>query len=107
MRLYAVAELERGNKVPGWKMVAKRATRKWKDESKIIQWLASRGVPNSEHYTRKIKSPRQVEITLGAHGITKGSVPVGLMTSESSGTKLARASSPEREVTGGTEFFDV
>ncbi len=106
VRLYAVAELERGNKVPGWKMVAKRATRKWKDESSIIQWLASKGVPNSEHYTRKIKSPRQVEITLGAHGITKGSVPVDLMTSESSGTKLARASSPEREVTAGSEFFD-
>lgn len=106
VRLHAVSELERGRKVPGWKLVAKRATRQWDSEQAVHQWLTEQKVPLSEHYTRKIKSPRQVEITLGEYGIGKKSVPKNLIVSKSSGTKLARMSSPEPEVTGGSEFFD-
>lgn len=65
VRQFAQNKLERGESVPGLKLVAKRATRKWKDEDAVRAELAARGFVSDEIETRKIKSPAQIEKVAG------------------------------------------
>lgn len=62
MRAYAQRMLERGETVPGFKMVEKRATRKWIDEAQARTALVSLGYQPEEIDTEpELKSPAQVE----------------------------------------------
>lgn len=54
--------LEQGVEVPGWKLVAGRASRSWADEDIAADALQARGV---DPYTKKILSPAQAEKALG------------------------------------------
>lgn len=52
----------KGNPPPGWKLVGKRATRKWNDEAEVCTQLLG----TDECFTEpKLKSPAQVEKVLG------------------------------------------
>lgn len=79
-------ELQRGNAVPGWKLVPKRATRKWRDEKEAdrtfrevhkMDWSAI-------HEKPKLLSPAQMEKLL-----PKGVSIDDLVVKESSGETLA------------------
>lgn len=59
IREFAYAEAERGNVVPGYKLVAKRGTRKWIDDVAVRAWCETRGVEPFEE--PKMRSPAQVE----------------------------------------------
>jgi hypothetical protein len=61
--IYAVAlrELENGAQVPGWKLVQKRATRKWTDEDAVVEICRKSKVKVDDMYNRKLKSPAQLE----------------------------------------------
>ena len=62
VRDYALAQMQNGLAVPGWKVVRKNTHRKWVDEDKTEQILASLyDFPEEDIYTRKLKSPAQVE----------------------------------------------
>jgi hypothetical protein len=60
------SKLERGEEVPGFKLVAKRALRKWGDTSGAAQYLESEGYNGDEIYEpKKLKSVAQIEKLIG------------------------------------------
>ena len=61
MRAEAMRRLERGEEVQGFKLVAKRATRKFTDGDDAIEYLKASGFNEDEIVEKKIKSPAQIE----------------------------------------------
>ncbi len=60
VREFAYRECEHGRKIPGWKLVEKRATRKWRDEA-VADSVLERSLLHDERYETKLKSPAQIE----------------------------------------------
>jgi len=60
IRLYLQTELERGNVVPGMKLIRGRANRTWISENDTITWLA-KNTSIEELFTSKLRSPSQFE----------------------------------------------
>ena len=98
----AHALLDRGDEQapPRWKLVPKRARRKWTDEKQAAAALRERfGLIDKELYKQTLLSPAQVEKLVdkdGRHDLQK------YVTAESSGTTLAPADDP-RESVGATK----
>jgi hypothetical protein len=85
--------LEEGQPVPGWKLVPKRATRKWiADEAKVAAWLESQGV---EPYVKKLPTITEVEKVLKK---AKVELPAELAPAVSTGSTLAPESDPRPAV---------
>ena len=85
--------LEEGQTVPGWKLVPKRATRKWiADEGKVAAWLESQGV---EPYVKKLPTITEVEKVLKK---AKVELPAELAPAVSTGSTLAPESDPRPAV---------
>ena len=82
-------KIEKGYKIPGWKMVAKRGTRKWADEQVAVTTL--RGLGCEPWEKPKLISPAQAEKKLR-------NLPDGLTVSVSSGDTLAPESDPRPAV---------
>lgn len=82
VRRFVEDRLAAGLPVPGYKLVPKRATRRWKDEEEAIAGLRLFGVAEDELYTRKLISPAQAEKKVPREALKD------LIVSESSGTKL-------------------
>jgi uncharacterized protein DUF2800 len=59
----AVAELEAGRPVPGWKLVTKRPKRVWNDPAALLEWY--RGPKSDLYADAPLKSPAQVEQVVG------------------------------------------
>lgn len=78
--------LERGLEVPGYKLVEKRATRKWADEEKAIDYLTDRLGDDAAYTEPKLISPAQAEKKLKEQ---KQKLPPELVVKQSSGRKLA------------------
>lgn len=98
--------LEQGVDVPGWKLVAKRATRRWADEETAAKYL-QRKLGKKGAYNLKLLSPAQAEKALrrddagfDEHYLDR------LIESKSSGTNLARESSPKPAVVPALEAAD-
>jgi hypothetical protein len=91
------AEMERGTKISGWKLVNKRATRKWVDDAKAIKHLTKHKIPAADRFLHKIISPAQAEKVLKKAGAPT-EYPDGLVESVSSGTTLASESDKRPEV---------
>jgi hypothetical protein len=65
IREYVTGRTMSGDTVEGWKLVDKRATRKWADEEAAMSWLESvSGCDERDLFTWKMKSPAQAEKTL-------------------------------------------
>ena len=76
--------LENGAKVPGWKLVNKRATRQWTNEDKAVAFMTQAGV---EAWAEpKPLSPAQAEKALKK---VKIELPADLVVAVSSGSTLA------------------
>jgi hypothetical protein len=88
----AYAEAMAGRKVPGYKLVDKRATRRWAREADVIEGLQDMGVGAETLYERKLKSPAQLEKALG-----KGVIDQWVVK-ESSGTTLVPEDDKRMEV---------
>jgi hypothetical protein len=107
VRAYAMHALERGEVVPGWKLVPKRATRKWKSPSLVIDWLREHGVNEVEFHTApELFSPAQTERVLKT---LKMKLPDDLVEKVSSGNTLAPTNDPRPAVAAGPEhdFSDI
>ena len=86
VREFAYGEAEHGRTPPGWKLVQKRATRKWASEARAIEWLKNEHkLLDDEMYDFKLKSVAQLEKSVFA----KDYIPLELITKESSGYTLA------------------
>jgi len=83
LRSHAHSTLEAGTSVPGFKLVEKRAVRKWKNNEEVLDWAASENLEDEEIYEKKIKSPAQMEKLVG-----KKNVPDDLITAVSSGLSM-------------------
>ena len=95
VREFAFAELNSGKAVPHWKLVPKRAYRKWRDEFNTKECLESLGYGVADYMDTKLKSPAQVEKLLG----TKNKTILEVLTvSESSGFTLAPESDKREAV---------
>jgi hypothetical protein len=110
VRAQAYAMLERGEAVPGFKLVEKRATRSWASEADAAQQLQARGFGDDEIYKpRELKSPAQVEALFPGRGKKKafGEAVGGLVVKQSSGLKMVPESDPAPAVslTAGDEFL--
>lgn len=94
LRALALQILESGAKVPGYKLVAKRATRKWADESKAKSALLER-LPESEVMESSLISPAQAEKKLKKLKLT---LPEDQVVAVSSGNTLAAEDDPRPPV---------
>lgn len=60
VREFAYAEAVRGKTLPGWKVVEKRATRKWRDPESVPTALSTILKPD-QIFEQKLRSPAQIE----------------------------------------------
>lgn len=95
LRATAHTMMDNNISVPGWKLVPKRATRQWVDESKAAAAIEALGVAKEELMETSMLSPAKVEKVLKKH---KLALPEGVVVSVSSGNTLAPASDPRPAV---------
>jgi hypothetical protein len=91
LRQEAERRLQAGTPVQGWKLVAKRGTRRWTDEATVRKWAKKARLKIVDIEERKLKSPAQMEKLCKDTGILPASL-APLITSESTGTTIARES---------------
>jgi hypothetical protein len=94
LRALAMQVLESGNPVPGYKLVAKRATRQWRDEDSAKAALAAL-LPITEVTETSLISPAQAEKKLKK---LKLGLPDDQVISVSSGNTMAPESDPRPAV---------
>ena len=95
LRALAHRILETGKPLPGYKLVAKRATRQWVDEDAALVAMLNDGIPEDELLTSKIISPAQAEKVLKKHG---KQLPADQVVAVSTGSTLAPESDPRPAV---------
>lgn len=89
VQAFAHSEAEAGRIPPGFKLVPKRANRKWKDEKRMKDEMAEFGFKESDLLMPgKLMSPNQLETVLKKKGIDKKEIEP-LWEKRSSGTNLA------------------
>jgi hypothetical protein len=101
LRKLAHQKLEAGVSIPGWKLVGKRATKRWRDETVAEKKLLALGLPLSELYSQKLISPAQ------AQKVARGTDLSDLFELHSSGTTLAPEDDPRPEIPGGGIAFEA
>ena len=87
--------LEAGKPVPGYKLVAKRATRQWVDENSALVAMMNMGVDETELTETSIISPAKAEKVLKKH---KLALPEGEVVAISTGSTLVPESDPRPAV---------
>jgi len=83
IRRHAHTMLETGQTLPGFKLVEKRPTRRWKNEEELLAWAATEGLEDDDIYDKKLKSPSQIEKVVG-----KKNVPATLVMAVSTGVSM-------------------
>ena len=94
-RKLAFARLEKSLPVPGYKLVPKRATRKWANEAQAAQALLDMGLKESDIRKSELLSPAQAETVLKK---SKQKLPDDLVVAVSSGNTIAPESDPRPAV---------
>jgi hypothetical protein len=95
VKAFALAEVQGGKHVPGWKIVGKRPMRKWKEGWSGERLAQEFGLKPPEMFDQKVKSPAQVEKMIDK---TLRARVEGLVDKVSSGYKLVESSDPEQEL---------
>ena len=93
LRQLAHQMLEEGKVIPAWKLVPKRAARRWRDDAEAVTFLTAAGV--NAYTDPALLSPAQAEKALKK---AKTELPANLTVAVSSGTTLAPADDPRPEV---------
>jgi len=95
VRALAHQMLEAEVRVPGYKLVAKRATRQWINEDDAMVAMLNEGIPEEELLVSKVISPAQAEKVLKTHG---KKLPADQVVAVSSGSTLVAESDPRPAV---------
>jgi hypothetical protein len=90
--------MENGGTLDGWKLVPKRASRRWIDNGDAITYLESAGLKSATYLEEKLVSPAQLEKKVSPE--TYQPIDAAVVVKQSSGTTLARADDPRNEVGG-------
>jgi len=99
VRKMAHETLERGEKIKGFKLVPKRATRVWTDPLAVENRLhAVKELKTADCYKSELKSPPQIEKLCKANGVSFEKLIGDLVSAVSSGTTLAHDSDPRPAV---------
>lgn len=97
-----------GHVVPGWKLVAKRATRKWRDEKAAAdQLMMIHEIPRSSIYIEEMISPAKCESLMpGKNKDARAAALSAMVTKQSSGAVLVPADDkrPAISTSDGSEF---
>lgn len=88
-------QINRGVAISGWKIINKRATRKWKDEGLLADALTNL-VKKQDTYKQSLLTPPQMEKLLKSKKVDLDLTD--FITAESSGTTLAEANDPSDAV---------
>jgi hypothetical protein len=111
VRAHALHLAESGQAVPGYKLVDKRATRKWRDPAQVPQALSALGVPPAEMYKEpELRSPAQIETLVpGKNKKERETKIAALVEKISSGVNLVRDADPRgaREASAVADFASV
>ncbi len=107
VRAHAQGKLERGEELPGYKLVAKRAVRKWTGEGEaglVERVLRRTYTPEEYNVEPALKSPAQIEKLLGKKAFDAALSQY--VEKKPSGVTLARAADPRPAVvlTAGDDF---
>lgn len=106
IREFAYTEAEQGRCPPGYKLVAKRPTRKWRSEGDVVEFLQDMAIPDELIFEpRSVRSPAQLE---KEKAIGKGTLDE-FIVSESSGHTLVHESDkrPAVKISAKEEFSMV
>ncbi len=88
--------LEQGLDIPGWKLVERRAVRRWANERDTEAWLLAQGLGGMDiHEPSVLKSPAQIEKVLGKGG---KKLIEDRVTKQSSGLAMVPITDPRPEV---------
>ncbi len=91
VREEASQRLDTGQAIPGWKLVPKRATRKWIDEKEAAAALREVGLSEDQLFVTELRSPAQIEKVLGKSQRARVKDAFGtIVHAVSSGSTLAR-----------------
>lgn len=103
---FAYTEAMQGRTPPGHKLVAKRATRKWRDETCANEFLQNNFKLSYEaiHETPSLKSPAQIEKLLTKND--KGRLNE-IVEAISSGSTLVPDTDKRQEISAKTEFTPI
>jgi len=88
IRAHAHALAEKGQAVPGWKIVNKRGRRIWADEEKAGTALLAVGLTDGERFASKLISPAQAEKALKTYKLPLPDTWSQLVTMSDPGTTL-------------------
>jgi hypothetical protein len=94
LRALATQMLESSAPVPGYKLVAKRATKQWVDEATAYEWL-TQNFPEAEVVETSVISPAKTDKLLKK---AKLSMPDGMVVAISSGSTLVSEDDPRPAV---------
>jgi len=102
VRAYAKSLADRGEEIPGWKLVDKRGRRVWADEEVASPTMDA--MLGDDAYVTKLHSPTQIEKILKAKKLKKPVHWNELVTLSDPGTALVPASDPRAAVAPRIEF---
>jgi len=104
MEATAFRRLSRGDPIPGFKLVAKNSRRKWRDDSKAVDWMLSKGLTIYDAVTQTPLTPAQAEKL-----IRDRTGMAALVMNESTGLTLVPDTDRRPAITGlaAAEEFDV
>jgi len=101
---YAYSMLEQGKPIPGYKLVSKRANRKWSNEERAAQTLLSAMGPDA--YKKKLVSPAQAEKAIKKLGLSPEAILQGLVYKPEAGLTLAPTTDKRKAVSVISPFID-
>lgn len=110
VRGLALTTLQRGQKIPGWKLVFGKSTRSWKDEAKARALLVAQGLKPDEVAPRSVVSVAQAEKLLKARTTGKKKdfelprVLAGQVARSTPALHVAKEDDPRKPVVRGQEF---
>lgn len=68
----ALADLLKGEEIPGYKVVAGRGSREWKEVSEVVAVLSGAGLPEEDYFTQpELLSPAKLEKSIGKKKVSE------------------------------------
>lgn len=106
VRTYAHERMLDGHEVPGFKLVAKRAVRRWTAEDEVEGLLTKFGVPAATTHERSLKSPAQILKAVKSNRELSDALNERV-TAQSTGTTIAPVNDPRPAVEARRAAADV